>query len=135
MTAEKPNIRLEKDARDLAPLSRGVMRSERKVMQKCKVNFDALQWQSPLQGARYKVFQEGSRKLRLVEFTKEFVEPDWCTKGHIGFVLGGEMEIDFDGNIVRFSEGDGIFIPEGKENRHMANVLTDVVKLILVEDA
>ena len=71
----------------------------------------------PLAGAKYKVFQQGNRRLRLVEFTKGFTEPHWCTKGHIGYVLEGELDIDFAGDVVRFSAGDGLFIPEGQETR------------------
>jgi quercetin dioxygenase-like cupin family protein len=104
-------------------------------VEKCKVDFDALPWQSPLPGARYKVFQQGNRRLRLVEFSRGFVERDWCVNGHIGYVLDGEMDVDFDGNLVHFSAGDGVFIPAGAENRHMARVLTDVVRLVLVEEA
>jgi quercetin dioxygenase-like cupin family protein len=104
-------------------------------MEKCKVNFDVLPWQTPLEGARYKVFQQGNRRLRLVEFSRGFAEPDWCVKGHIGYVLEGEMDLDFDGQLVRFSRGDGLFIPAGAENRHVAKVLTDMVRLVLVEDA
>ena len=104
-------------------------------MEKCKVDFDSLPWQSPLKGARFKAFQQGNRKLRLLEFSRGFVEPDWCTKGHIGYVLEGELDIDFNGTLVRFSAGDGAFIPAGTENQHKAIVVTDVVRLILVEDA
>ena len=103
-------------------------------MEKRNVKFDALPWQSPLAGARYKVFQQGNRRLRLVEFSYGFMEPDWCTHGHIGYVLDGEMDVDFDGEVVHFSSGDGIFIPAGMENRHIAKVLTGVVRLILVEE-
>ena len=99
-----------------------------------KVDFGALEWQTPLPGARYKAIEQDGRRLRLVEFTKGFVEPDWCTKGHIGYVLDGVIDVDFDGTIVRFSAGEGLMIPEGKENRHKATVATDVVRLILVED-
>jgi len=104
-------------------------------VEKCKVDVDGLQWQSPLKDARYKVFQEGNRRLRLVEFSRGFVERDWCLNGHIGYVLDGEMDVDFDGERVHFSAGDGVFITAGAENKHMARVLTDVVRLILVEDA
>ena len=100
-----------------------------------RVDFASLDWLTPLPGARFKVFQRGDRKLRLVEFTRGFIEPDWCTKGHIGYVLQGEMDVDFAGDVVRFSAGDGLFIPEGQENRHKATVITDTVRLILVEDA
>jgi len=81
------------------------------------------------------LYAQDDRRLRLVEFTKEFIEPDWCTKGHIGYVLEGQMDVDFAGHVVHFSAGDGLFIPAGEEARHKATVITDLVKLILVEDA
>jgi len=99
-----------------------------------KVSFDSLPWQSSSKCARHKIFQHGNRRLRLLEFSKGFVEPDWCTKGHIGYVLSGEIDIDFKGRLVRFAAGDGVFIPAGRGNEHMAKVITDAVTLILVED-
>ncbi|MHC4499416.1 MAG: cupin domain-containing protein [Planctomycetota bacterium] len=68
---------------------------------------------------------EGGRKLRLVEFSKEFVEPDWCSRGHIGYVLEGQMEVNFDGKVIVFGPGDGIFIPAGEKHRQEGGVLTD----------
>ncbi len=104
-------------------------------MDKRRIDFGSLAWQTPLSGARFKACQQDNRRLRLVEFTNGFTEPDWCAKGHVGYVLEGEMDVDFDGKIVRFSAGDGLMIPNGEQNRHKATVITDVVKLILVEDA
>ncbi len=103
-------------------------------MEKCKVALDSISWESPMKGVRFKAYNHEGRKLRLVEFSKKFVEPDWCRKGHIGYVLHGKMEIDFDGEIVHFGPGDGLFIPAGEDNKHTAKVLTEVVRLILVED-
>ncbi len=103
-------------------------------MEECRVDFDSLEWQSPLPGARFKAYQEDGRRLRLVEFTKDFTEPEWCTKGHIGYVLAGEMAIDLDGRVVHYSAGDGIFISAGEGSKHKVKVLTDVVRLIAVED-
>ena len=77
-------------------------------MEKCKVDFKSLSWEAPMAGVRFKAYQENKRRLRLVEFRKEFVEPDWCRNGHIGFVLDGEMEIDFNGEVVHFGPGDGL---------------------------
>jgi quercetin dioxygenase-like cupin family protein len=99
-----------------------------------KVIFDALEWQSSMLGVRYKVFKNGTKQLRLVEFTSEFVEPDWCEKGHIGFVIQGELEIDFHGRLVRYSKGSGIFIPSGSANGHKGRSITPTVLLFLVED-
>ncbi len=100
-----------------------------------RVAFDSLQWVSPLPGARHKLYRHEDTVLRLVEFSRGFVEPDWCTKGHIGYVLDGQVDVDFDGAVVRFSAGDGLFIPPGEDHRHKATVVGDVVRLVLVEHA
>jgi len=104
-------------------------------MKSYKIDFESMPWKTPAAGVRFKAYERGSRKLRLAEFTREFVEPDWCTKAHIGYVLQGQMEINFNGNIITFGPGDGIFIPAGEKHKHMAKVLTDFVNVILVEDA
>ncbi len=64
----------------------------------------------------------------------EFIEPDWCIKGHMGYILEGQLEVSFDGKVVVFNSGDGLFIPEGDERKHKGRGLTEVVKIILVED-
>ncbi|HKA46102.1 MAG TPA: hypothetical protein VKF40_29190 [Burkholderiales bacterium] len=104
------------------------------AMHPFKVDFDALPWQPLLPGARAKVYRDGAKQLRLVEFTSEFVEPDWCEKGHVGFVLSGVLELDFRGRVVSYTEGSGIFIPPGSSSGHKARAATPVVRLVLVED-
>jgi len=99
-----------------------------------KVDFDALPWQSSLPGARSKVHRDGAKQLRLVEFTSEFVEPDWCEKGHVGLVVSGTLEIDFRGRAISYPEGAGIFIPPGPAGAYKARSVTAVTRLVLVED-
>ena len=82
------------------------------------VDFENLPWQSPMKGIRFKAVTHGSRRLRLVEYTRD-LEPHWCEKGHIGYMLEGRFEITFDGGSFKFNPGDGIFIPPGREHRHM----------------
>jgi quercetin dioxygenase-like cupin family protein len=100
-----------------------------------RIDFESMAWESPTDGVRFKAYEQGYRKLRLVEFSKEFVESDWCIKGHIGYILEGQMEIDFDGAKEVFGPGDGVFIPAGQEHKHKGRVLTDKVKAILAEEA
>jgi ethanolamine utilization protein EutQ (cupin superfamily) len=104
-------------------------------MEQYKVPFELMPWENPMVGVRFKVYEQDGKKLRLAEFTKEFVEPDWCRKGHIGYILEGQMEVNFDGKVIVFGPGEGIFIPAGAENRHKARVLKDVARVILVEDS
>lgn len=103
-------------------------------MERCKVVFESLEWQAPMPGIRFKVFGDGRRQVRLVEFTSTFVELQWCEKGHMGVVMRGELEIDFDGQIVRYRQGSGIFIPTGASTKHKARSVTPTVQLFLVED-
>jgi hypothetical protein len=104
------------------------------AMDECKVDFNSLSWQSPTKGVRFKAFLHGNRRLRLVEFSDEFVELEWCMKGHIGYVLEGEGEIDFSGQIVKYSSGDGVFIQAGLEHKHKLKVLSKTIQMVLVED-
>ena len=104
-------------------------------MEQYRIDFESIPWESPADGVRFKAYELSSKKLRLVEFSKEFVEPDFCTKGHIGYILEGQMEIDFDGEKELFGPGDGVFIPAGQQHKHKGRVLTDKVKAILVEEA
>ncbi|HXU92499.1 MAG TPA: hypothetical protein VFP33_02465 [Gallionella sp.] len=84
--------------------------------------------------------EQGSRHFAMVQ--NSFVclssppnlSPDWCEKGHVGFVIQGELEIDFHGHLVRYPEGSGIFIPAGAESGHKARSITPSVLLFLVED-
>ena len=102
-------------------------------MEQYRIHFESMEWEVPADGVRFKAYEQGGRKLRLAEFTKEFVEPDWCTNGHSGYILEGQMEIDFDGKEEVFGPGDGLFIPTGQEHKHKGRVLTHTVKAVLVE--
>ncbi len=104
-------------------------------MDEAKINFAELSWDESNVGIRSKAVVRNGRKLRLVEFTSAFVEYDWCIKGHIGYVLDGELEINFSDRMERFSAGDGIIIAGGEAERHKAKVVDSIVRLILVEDA
>jgi len=97
-------------------------------MESYKVRFNDLEWQVSSAGARSKVFCEGSKQVRLVEFTSEFVEPEWCMKAHIGMILKGELELDFQGRKISYPEGSGLIIPAGPENAHKARIITPLFR-------
>ena len=100
-----------------------------------RIDFDTLPWESTVPGARCKVYREGGKQIRLLEFTEEFVEPHWCEKGHIGYVLEGTLAVDHQGRRVCYPAGSGLFIPGGPQSGHKATSLMPLVRLVLVEDA
>lgn len=102
-------------------------------MTKYRIDFDEVAWEKPLQGIRCKVFKQGDRQLRLVEYSKE-MPLHWCEKGHYGYILEGTFEIEYQGETIIYQTGDGVFIPDGKEHKHRGRVLSEIVRVLFVED-
>ena len=86
------------------------------------INFKSMKWENPAPGIRYKEYIKDNQRIRLVEFSEQFTEIDWCTKGHIGYVVKGKISIDFNGEVIDFEAGNGFFISEGEENKHKGSI-------------
>lgn len=99
-----------------------------------KIDFNSLAWDSPAHGIRSRNFTGSGKQLRLVEIGKDFVEEDWCLKGHAGFVVEGELEIEFNGEVITYKAGDGLLISSGEASKHKPKAISETVKLFLVED-
>ena len=99
-----------------------------------KVSFDKLEWQQIRPDVRQKVYREGSRQIRLVEFETSAGAEHWCEAGHIGYVLKGDLSISFDGNVISFKAGDGLFIPSGAATKHRSVAISTGTQLLMVED-
>ncbi|MDQ3803782.1 MAG: phosrestin [Acidobacteriota bacterium] len=99
-----------------------------------RIDFGKLSWEETSPGARSKAVMRGGRRLRLVEFTEAFVEREWCTKAHAGYVVEGDLEVAFADRVENFTAGDGIFIGGEEGERHRARAASPVVRLVLFED-
>lgn len=96
------------------------------------IDFKNISWENPAPGVRYKAYVKGNEKVRLVEFTENLVEEAWCTKGHIGYILEGNISIDFNRKLFTFKTGDGLFIPDGEKNKHKAKIAKGEKALIIL---
>ena len=97
-----------------------------------KAEFDTIAWESPLAGVRHKVLDQNGVRLRLVEYSTA-MPPHWCEKGHYGYLIEGQFEIEYSTEKVVYGPGDGIFIPEGPEHSHRARALTEKVLVFFTE--
>jgi hypothetical protein len=70
----------------------------------------------------------------LVEFETSDGAEHWCETGHIGYVLRGALSISFDGNVIGFKAGDGLFIPPGAATKHRSVQIAAGTQLLMVED-
>ena len=99
-----------------------------------KILFKDLNWDNPSAGVEQKIVSNGIIKMRLLRFNDNFVEEHWCVKGHIGYVLDGEMTIDFNGKKEAYKRGDGLWIEAGEANKHKASIAKGLfVEMILFE--
>ncbi len=103
-------------------------------MESPRIEFESIEWRVLAPGARHKVVERSGKRIRLVEFTRAFVERDWCSKAHVGYLLDGELEITFPDRIVQLRPGDGLAVRGRGLDRHKARALGAVARLLLVED-
>ncbi|MHA6248570.1 hypothetical protein ACXYMU_11575 [Pontibacter sp. CAU 1760] len=99
-----------------------------------RLDFEHTPWEMPAVGVAQKVFSDGKARMRRLRFSDDFVEEQWCTKGHAGYVLDGAKEIAFDGTTVHYKKGDGVWIAPGEASKHKAIIRKGgFVELILFE--
>lgn len=100
-----------------------------------RLAFSEADWEPILEGtARQKRIACGGKQFRLVELTPETRHPNWCVVGHVGMIVEGALEIDFDGNIQAFQAGDALFIPDGEADRHRPRAIGGPALMFLIED-
>ena len=83
---------------------------------------------------RQKSVSDVSRRLRTVELTPEFVELDWCRKGHVGYVLEGELELTFPDGPRCFAAGQAFMLAGDDEaDKHRARSISPRTVLLIVD--
>lgn len=96
-----------------------------------RVDFAELEWEQLRTGLR----QKRMGPMRLVEHGPQCVEHEWCVRQHTGYLVSGELVVDFrDGERVRFAAGDGLCIPAGEAHAHRAHVDGATPALLFVVD-
>jgi hypothetical protein len=75
--------------------------------------------QGGLGSATKRIRQFGDIKIRFIEFSANFVSDQWCDKGHIVFVLEGEVTIVHqNGRSYALSRGGTYHVSDNVESPH-----------------
>lgn len=98
-----------------------------------RAEFATVPWESPGQNVRFKAITKNGVQLRLLEFRRGFVEHDWCSKKHTGYVVSGEHVIELPEGPVHIRAGDGLVL-SGPSAKHKAWPVTEIATLFLVEE-
>ncbi len=97
------------------------------------IDFPEIEWSQLNEFARQKKVVFGAKSVRVLELDPGFHELDWCVRGHVGYVVEGELKIQFKDRTEQFSSGQGMFIEFGDE--HKAIETKQKVTLFLVDEA
>ncbi len=62
----------------------------------------------------------GDTKIRFVEYSVNYTADHWCAKGHIIFVLEGELEIQYQNAISHLVEKGMSYLVGDDSMAHMA---------------
>ena len=103
-------------------------------MSEYRFRFDDAEWEYPRTGLRTKTVQMDPGRMRLLELAPELCHPEWCTVGHVGYILEGVLEVRFADEVLVYEPGDGIVIPGGEAHKHIPRALTEVVRMFIVDE-
>jgi quercetin dioxygenase-like cupin family protein len=100
-----------------------------------RIAFSEMAWTDVGSGARSRQAGTGDQRIRILEITPDLVHPEWCEKGHAGFVLEGELELRFEDEVLQYGTGDGFIIPSGPNHKHIPRALSRRTVLVMFEEA
>jgi len=75
----------------------------------------------------------GNKRVRIVEYEENASHPEWCTVGHIGFVLEGEIKYELEKGELKVQKGKGFILPSGTPHRGH-NVFPGVTRFFLIDE-
>jgi hypothetical protein len=82
--------------------------------------------------AIWRVKEFGTIRVRMVEYSKNYLADHWCDKGHIIFCVEGEMITALkDGRKFHLKKGMSYQVGDGAESHRSQS--TDGVKLFIVD--
>lgn len=69
----------------------------------------------------WRIFEDGNIRVRMVEYSPDFISDHWCGRGHILLVLEGELIIKLkDGKVLRLNSGTSFQVADDESNPHLA---------------
>lgn len=82
--------------------------------------------------AIWRTLQFEGLRIRLVEYSKNYVADHWCQKGHIIYCVEGEMDTELgDGSVVKLTKGMSYQVSDELSSHRSTS--TNGVKLFIVD--
>lgn len=100
-----------------------------------KIEFDSIGWADDQPDIHSRAENALGQRWAVVEYEAGAAREEWCTDGHRGYVLAGQIEYEFDDGSapLHVDEGQGFYLDggTGHRGRNPGGVAT---RLFLIDD-
>lgn len=74
--------------------------------------------------ASWRTVEAGNARVRIVEYSPGYVADHWCDRGHVVFVLDGELITELvDGRRTTLRAGDSYVVADGDGGHRSSSVV------------
>ena len=100
-----------------------------------KVDFDSVGWADDQPDIHSQAASALGARWAIVEYEAGAARGEWCTDGHRGYVLTGQIEYEFDDGSAPLAveAGEGFWLAAGTGHRGR-NTGTTATRLFLIDD-
>ena len=100
-----------------------------------KLDFDSISWADDQADIHSRAAEALGQRWAIVEYEAGAAREEWCTDGHRGYVLAGQIEYEFnDGSApLAVEQGQGFFLAAGTGHRGR-NPGDTPTRLFLIDD-
>ena len=83
--------------------------------------------------AFWRTFTIGDLRIRLIEYTPGYLADHWCERGHVLYVLSGELDTELrDGRTFKLTPGMSYTVSDSGDSAHRSSTRTGA-KLFVVD--
>ena len=94
----------------------------------------AAEYPGELGTASWRTLKFGSLRVRLVDYSPNYLSDHWCKRGHIMFVVSGVLELELaDGQVFRLTKGMSFEVSD-QESTHRTRTGADVGATLFIVD-
>lgn len=104
-----------------------------------EIPFEDIPWSDDAPGIRAREANVEGARWAIVEYAEGAGREEWCEEGHRGFVLGGEIQYQFDDGRppLTAGAGDAFLLPHavsGSGAHRGRNLASGPTRLFLIDD-
>ncbi len=99
------------------------------------LDFDSIDWADDQPDIHSRALSALAQRWAIVEYEPGAAREEWCTDGHRGYVLAGEIEYEFDDGSppLAVGEGQGFWLAADTGHRGR-NAGSRPTRLFLIDD-